>query len=116
MAVCHDCCTYFETAAACAQHACALPACLCLSAQVMTSWPSEREAICNMIVKFGGGVFATVMDSYDYEKASLRLSSGFAQAAALLCGFAAVLCYAICQVVLLRVGRHPQLASSLHVS
>lgn len=36
---------------------------------VMTSWPSEREAISNMIHHFGDGVFATVMDSYDYEKA-----------------------------------------------
>lgn len=35
----------------------------------MTAWRSEREAILNMIDKFGGGVFATVMDSYDYERA-----------------------------------------------
>lgn len=35
----------------------------------MTSWPSEREAILNMIDKFGDGPFACVMDSYDYKKA-----------------------------------------------
>ena len=35
----------------------------------MTSWPSERKAILNMISKFGSGVFACVMDSYDYVKA-----------------------------------------------
>lgn len=36
---------------------------------VMTSWPTEREAILNMIRHFGTGIFATVMDSYDYQKA-----------------------------------------------
>ncbi|GAB4816246.1 hypothetical protein N2152v2_003292 [Parachlorella kessleri] len=36
---------------------------------VMTAWPTEAEAIRNMIQHFGGGIFATVMDSYDYEKA-----------------------------------------------
>jgi nicotinamide phosphoribosyltransferase len=36
---------------------------------VMTAWPTERAAIANMIAQFGGGVFATVMDSYDYERA-----------------------------------------------
>lgn len=35
----------------------------------MTSWPTEREAILNMIEKYGGGVFSCVMDSYDYERA-----------------------------------------------
>jgi len=35
---------------------------------VMTSWPTERDAILNMIDKFGSGVFATVMDSYDYQR------------------------------------------------
>ncbi len=35
----------------------------------MTAWKTEREAILNMIDKFGGGVFATVMDSYDYARA-----------------------------------------------
>jgi hypothetical protein len=37
---------------------------------VMTSWPSEREAILNMISQFGSGLFACVMDSYDYAKVS----------------------------------------------
>jgi len=38
---------------------------------VMTSWPSETEAIRNMIRKFGGEnkIFACVMDSYDYANA-----------------------------------------------
>jgi nicotinic acid phosphoribosyltransferase len=38
---------------------------------VMTSWPTERQALQNMIDKFGGqnAVFACVMDSYDYDNA-----------------------------------------------
>ncbi len=36
---------------------------------VMTSWPDERAAIENMIERFGTGVFAIVMDSYDYSAA-----------------------------------------------
>ncbi|EFN59608.1 hypothetical protein CHLNCDRAFT_133026 [Chlorella variabilis] len=36
---------------------------------VMTSWPSERAAISNMVSHFGRGLFATVMDSYDYQRA-----------------------------------------------
>jgi nicotinic acid phosphoribosyltransferase len=36
---------------------------------VMTAWPTEQEAVENMIKKFGGGLFATVMDSYDYQNA-----------------------------------------------
>jgi nicotinamide phosphoribosyltransferase len=36
---------------------------------VMTAWPTERAAIANMIAQFGCGVFATVMDSYDYKRA-----------------------------------------------
>eukprot|EP01126_Amoeba_proteus_P033438 TRINITY_DN3284_c0_g1_i11.p1 TRINITY_DN3284_c0_g1~~TRINITY_DN3284_c0_g1_i11.p1 ORF type:complete len:418 (-),score=40.98 TRINITY_DN3284_c0_g1_i11:591-1844(-) len=38
---------------------------------IMTAWPREADAICNMIEKYGydGGVFATVMDSYDYTYA-----------------------------------------------
>jgi hypothetical protein len=35
----------------------------------MTAWNTEREAILKMMDKYGGGVFATVMDSYDYERA-----------------------------------------------
>jgi nicotinamide phosphoribosyltransferase len=33
---------------------------------VMTSWPTERAAIENMIEKFGDNIFACVMDTYDY--------------------------------------------------
>lgn len=36
---------------------------------VMTSWPTEKDAIRNMIDRFGDGIFATVMDSYDYQRA-----------------------------------------------
>jgi nicotinic acid phosphoribosyltransferase len=36
---------------------------------VMTSWPNEVDAINNMIKHFGKGVFACVMDSYDYANA-----------------------------------------------
>ena len=35
----------------------------------MTAWPTEQAAIENMIEHFGGGLFACVMDSYDYAKA-----------------------------------------------
>ena len=34
----------------------------------MTAWPSERAAIDNMIDQFGDGLFACVMDSYDYAE------------------------------------------------
>ena len=37
---------------------------------VMTAWETERAAIENMIVRFGDGLFACVMDSYDYMKVS----------------------------------------------
>lgn len=36
---------------------------------VMTSWPSEKAAIENMLDKFGEGLFSVVMDSYDYAAA-----------------------------------------------
>ncbi|KXZ56944.1 hypothetical protein GPECTOR_1g851 [Gonium pectorale] len=36
---------------------------------VMTSWPTEAAAISNMIDNFGTGIYACVMDSYDYAKA-----------------------------------------------
>ena len=36
---------------------------------VMTAWPTEQAAIENMIEHFGSGLFACVMDSYDYAKA-----------------------------------------------
>ena len=37
---------------------------------VMTAWRTEREALENMIDQFGTGVFACVMDSYDYVEVS----------------------------------------------
>uniref|UniRef100_A0A7R9YV39 Nicotinamide phosphoribosyltransferase n=1 Tax=Chlamydomonas euryale TaxID=1486919 RepID=A0A7R9YV39_9CHLO len=36
---------------------------------VMTAWDTEKQAIENMIEKFGAGMFSVVMDSYDYAKA-----------------------------------------------
>jgi len=33
---------------------------------VMTSWPTELEAVQNMVESYGSGLFATVADSYDY--------------------------------------------------
>jgi len=36
---------------------------------IMTSWPTEKDAIDNIINKFGTGFFACVMDSYDYKEA-----------------------------------------------
>lgn len=36
---------------------------------VMTAWPKEQDAIENMVRKFGKGVYAVVMDSYDYRRA-----------------------------------------------
>ncbi|KAK9909867.1 hypothetical protein WJX75_008746 [Coccomyxa subellipsoidea] len=47
---------------------------------VMTSWPSERDAILNMISHFGSGIFACVMDSYDYAKALAEVVPSIAQA------------------------------------
>jgi nicotinamide phosphoribosyltransferase len=35
----------------------------------MTAWDTEEEAIHNVIEHFGAGVYAVVMDSYDYDKA-----------------------------------------------
>ncbi|KNE70236.1 hypothetical protein AMAG_14389, partial [Allomyces macrogynus ATCC 38327] len=35
----------------------------------MISWPSERAAMANLLDKFGEGVVACVMDSYDYVRA-----------------------------------------------
>jgi nicotinic acid phosphoribosyltransferase len=39
----------------------------------MSSWSSEKEAILNMIEKFGDGVYACVMDNYDYVNAMENL-------------------------------------------
>jgi nicotinic acid phosphoribosyltransferase len=36
---------------------------------IMTAYRTEKEAIEKMMVLYGKGVFATVMDSYDYERA-----------------------------------------------
>ena len=41
---------------------------------VMTAWATERAAIENMIDRFGDGLFACVMDSYDYMR--VRPASG----------------------------------------
>merc|ERR1712100_296070 len=40
---------------------------------VMTSWVTERAALANMIDKYGGGVYACVMDSYDYHAALTQM-------------------------------------------
>ena len=37
---------------------------------VMTAWRTEQQALANMIEQFGTGVFACVMDSYDYVQVS----------------------------------------------
>jgi len=42
---------------------------------VMTAWRTEREALENMIEQFGTGIFACVMDSYDYVEVSHSLSA-----------------------------------------
>ncbi len=34
---------------------------------VMTAWPSELDAVRNLVTRFGHGVFACVADSYDYD-------------------------------------------------
>jgi len=39
----------------------------------MTAWKTEREAILHMIDKYGSGIFATVMDSYDYARALYKI-------------------------------------------
>ena len=41
---------------------------------VMTAWHTEQAAIENMIDQFGGGMFACVMDSYDYAAVRLQLT------------------------------------------
>ena len=46
---------------------------------VMTSWASERDAVANMVSKYGSGIFACVMDSYDYAKALSELLPSVAQ-------------------------------------
>lgn len=36
---------------------------------VMTAWPTEEEAVRNMVQQFGEGTFSVVADSYDYDYA-----------------------------------------------
>lgn len=43
----------------------------------MTAWKTEREAIINILEKYGGQVFATVLDSYDYERALNKVNFFF---------------------------------------
>lgn len=40
---------------------------------IMTAWPTEKEAILNEIQQYGQGVYACVMDSYDYARALEKL-------------------------------------------
>jgi hypothetical protein len=51
----------------------------------MTSWPSEAGAVLNMIDNFGAGIFATVMDSYDYTAALAEVLPGARSCAHILC-------------------------------
>ncbi|KAL3160782.1 hypothetical protein ABBQ38_009193 [Trebouxia sp. C0009 RCD-2024] len=46
---------------------------------VMTAWRTEREAMENMVEQFGSGIFACVMDSYDYVQALAELLPTVAQ-------------------------------------
>lgn len=46
----------------------------------MTAWPTERAAIDNMIDHFGDGLFACVMDSYDYAEVIWSVPLCFADA------------------------------------
>ena len=45
----------------------------------MTAWPTERDAFDHATSTFGHGVFATVMDSNDYDKACDVIAPEFAQ-------------------------------------
>ena len=38
--------------------------------------PAERAALANMIARFGSVIFASVMDSYDYERVGGSLNNG----------------------------------------
>lgn len=46
---------------------------------VMTAWRTEQQALANMIEQFGTGVFACVMDSYDYVQALAEMLPTVAQ-------------------------------------
>lgn len=39
----------------------------------MTAWPTERDAMLKLIEEYGDGVFACVMDSYDYAEALAKM-------------------------------------------
>lgn len=54
---------------------------------VMTAWPTEQAAIENMIDHFGTGIFACVMDSYDYARVRGRGARGLPVAATFGCPF-----------------------------
>ena len=45
----------------------------------MTAWPTERDAFDHATSTFGHGIFATVMDSNDYDKACDVIAPEFAQ-------------------------------------
>lgn len=42
---------------------------------VMTSWHTERQALQHMIQEFGTGLFACVMDSYDYVQVPVNIAA-----------------------------------------
>lgn len=44
---------------------------------VMTSWKTEKEAILNVIEHYGTGLYATVLDSYDYSRALEKVLISF---------------------------------------
>jgi len=46
---------------------------------VMTAWPTERQALHRMLEKFGSGSFATVLDSYDYDRALTKVIPSLAE-------------------------------------
>ena len=67
---------------------------------------AEQEAISNMIAHFGSGVFATVMDSYDYQRVGVPISDCWVSGARkldwfgvqyLMCTVCVFLCPAACR-------------------
>lgn len=46
---------------------------------VMTAWPTEKDALTHTIQNFGHGIFATVMDSYDYHNALNKIVPSVAE-------------------------------------
>jgi nicotinic acid phosphoribosyltransferase len=45
----------------------------------MTAWPTERDAFNHATKQFGHGIFATVMDSVNYDKACDEIAPEFAE-------------------------------------